>query len=115
MTYVVERQSLSRIEQLRTGSGGMRIGVSKWTIHRQPDLKTESVEEALKVGGRFRQLIQLASDDSALTFWIYPDSFAAYRHLREFAHQLGFTVAGRPLPPGAEISGSPQGSRSSGQ
>jgi len=115
MTYVVERQALSRIEQLRTGSGGIRIGVSKWTIHRQPALQTESVDEALDVDGRFRQLVQLAPEDTVLTFWIYPDSFAAYRQLREFTHQLGFTVAGRPLPQGAEISGSPHGSRSSGQ
>lgn len=115
MTYVVERRSLSRIEQLRTGGGAIHIGVSRWTIHRQPDVKTESVTEALAVDGQFRQTVQLASEDTTLTFWIYPDSFAAYRQLRAFAHQLGFTVAGRPLPSGTQISGSPQGSRSSGQ
>jgi len=115
MTYVVERQALSRIEQLRSGSGAIHIGVSRWTIHRQPDLKTESVAEALDVDGQFRQTVQLASESTTLTFWIYPDSFAAYRRLRACAHQLGFTVAGRPLPPGTQISGSPHGSRSSGQ
>lgn len=115
MTYVVERQSLSRIEQLRTGGGAIHIGVSRWTIHRQPDLKTESVDEALALEGQFRQTVQLASEATTLTFWVYPDSFEAYRRLRAFAHQLGFTVAGRPLPAGMQISGSPHGSRSSGQ
>jgi hypothetical protein len=59
--------------------------------------------------------LRLADEKATLTFWVYPDSFAAYRELQEFAHAEGFDVAARPLPHGVPIAGSPNGSRSSSQ
>jgi hypothetical protein len=50
-----------------------------------------------------------------VTFWTYPDSFAAYRKLRELLYERGYTVAGRPLPMGQPISGSPYGSKTAAQ
>jgi hypothetical protein len=59
--------------------------------------------------------LRLADPQTTLTFWVYPDSFAAYRRLQEFAQSEGFAVATRPLPHGVAIAGSPNGSRSSSQ
>jgi hypothetical protein len=52
---------------------------------------------------------------SAVTFWVYPDSFSLYRQLRDHAVAKGLTVAGRPLPDGTPIAGSPWGRKSRGQ
>ena len=56
-----------------------------------------------------------AGSDTTLTFWVYPDSYTLYRKLQSFAHEQGFPVAGRPLPTGVAISGSPNGTKSASQ
>lgn len=62
--------------------------------------------------------IELAGRDpgsTTITVWVYPDSFAAFRSLKEHLYAKGFATAARPLPFGHSISGGPQGSRSSAQ
>ena len=93
----------------------MRISVSGWKVVPQDTLMAETLEEALHANSRFQQCLRLADRDATLTFWVYPDSFAAYRALQELAHKKGFVVAARPLPLGVPIAGSPKGSQSVGQ
>lgn len=50
-----------------------------------------------------------------VTLWVYPDSFDAFRALRKEFYQLGYHVAGRPLPDGIQIGGSPRGTKSAAQ
>ena len=62
--------------------------------------------------------IELAGRDpgtTTVTVWVYPDSFAAFRKMKEHLYKKGFATAGRPLPMDHPISGSPQGSRSRAQ
>jgi hypothetical protein len=62
--------------------------------------------------------IELAGRDpssTTITVWVYPDSFAAFRQLKEHLYKRGFATAARPLPMGRAISGGPQGSRSNAQ
>lgn len=62
--------------------------------------------------------IELAGRDpgsTTITVWVYPDSFAAFRHLKEHLYAKGFATAGRPLPMDQPITGSPHGSRSRAQ
>ena len=54
-------------------------------------------------------------DMTTITVWVYPDSFAAFRGLKEHLYKRGFATAARPLPDGHQISGGPQGSRSRAQ
>lgn len=115
MDYVVERERLGVVEELRYGVQMMRIGVTGWKVTPDAGLVTESVDEALRSESRFMSALRLADEKATLTFWVYPDSFAAYRRLQEFAHEEGFDVAARPLPHGVPIAGSPNGSRSSSQ
>jgi hypothetical protein len=62
--------------------------------------------------------IELAGRDpgsTSITVWVYPDSFATFRKLKELLYAKGFATAGRPLPIDQPITGSPHGSRSRAQ
>ena len=115
MNYVVQRQQLSVIDELRSRGGMVRIGVSSWRIVPTDDVQDATADEALRPGSDFVQTLAGAARNSTLTFWVYPDSFALYRKLAKVAHNEDFTVAARPLPFGVPIAGSPHGSRSAGQ
>jgi hypothetical protein len=115
MQYLVRVETLSGLEELSAGHGGYRISLSSWQIHPEPETRGETAEVALRKGSRFYQSILGAAPDTTLTFWVYPDSYALYRKLQKFTHDHGFSVAGRPLPSGVPISGSPNGSKSASQ
>ena len=115
MMYVVEKDGPSTLESLQSGDGRMRISVSRWTITPDEALEDESIEEAIRPGSRYRQIVETASPDTVVTMWIYPDSFTGFATLREVAHGLLLRVAARPLPEGTPIVGSPNGSRSTAQ
>jgi hypothetical protein len=115
MTYLVERQALSVLDELRSGRGMVRIAISRWQIEPERDLESETLEQASRPGSAFVRALMMANPDATITFWVYPDSFPLYRGLQELAHGEGFTVAARPLPFGVRIAGSPNGSRSAGQ
>ena len=114
MNYVVERANLSPLESLQY-NGGIRVGVSRWTIEPDIEIPSETIGDAIRPGSRFRQLVETARPGSAVTLWIYPDSFAGFSALREVAHGLQLQVAARPLPQGIPITGSPGGSQSTAQ
>lgn len=115
LEYLVQRQSLSVVDELRHNPGMVRIGVSGWQIVPEEEVPAESVAMALRPGSKFARRLQSSAPDTALTFWVYPDSFAEFRKLQAAAHAAGFIVSGRPLPRGMPIAGSPQGARSVGQ
>jgi hypothetical protein len=114
MDYIVRVRRLSTIDELREGSS-MTVELSNWRLDPEPDLDSEGPDEALKPGSDFLRFLRGADAETNITFWVYPDSFAIYRRLQEFAHHENFTVAARPLPMGVPVAGSPQGSRSAGQ
>ena len=49
---------------------------------------------------------------TTVTFWVYPDSFELFRHLRDHLYERGHDVAGRPLPPGMPIQAAQNGTAS---
>jgi len=76
----------------------------------------ETEAAALEKGSAFRRIADsLDPNQTAVTMWVYPDSFELYRHLRDFLHDRDMTVAGRPLPDGAPIACSRHGTVSRGQ
>ncbi|MEZ6122918.1 MAG: hypothetical protein R3C49_07050 [Planctomycetaceae bacterium] len=115
MKYTVERRSLSGLEAVRMGQTGWHISVSRWVIEPGQTLQAETVDEALKLGSRFRQVLEAVPTDTTITIWIYPNDFKDFHRLRELAHGLNLRVAARPLPEGVAISGSPSGSQSTSQ
>jgi hypothetical protein len=91
-------------------------GLSEWHVEPIDRTRGETAQAALAEGSEFRHIIDgLAVEKAAVTFWVYADSFPLYRKLRDYAVERGLTVAGRPLPDGELISGSPQGKKSRGQ
>lgn len=115
MDYVLQRDNLSLAEELKFGSGIMRMTVTGWILRPQPDLPSESLSEALRPDSRFHRHLLQAGRNTAITFWVYPDSFELHRELKQHTHESGFWVASRPLPEGVPIAGSPQGSKSLAQ
>jgi len=115
MHYQIERKALSALDRNRLGYGAYRVGISHWEIFPERDLKGETPEEALRRGSKFAMAVRTSPDHATLTFWIYPDSFHAYRVLQAACQAEGFVVAARPLPDGVNIAGSPEGTRSAGQ
>lgn len=114
MEYVLEARRLSAMEELRQGMP-IAFSLASWKMVAEPDLLTESAEEATRRDGDFVRRLRDADAETTITFWVYPDSYALYRQLQEFAHHENFTVAARPIPFGISIAGAPNGSRSSGQ
>lgn len=75
----------------------------------------ESVDEAL--GNRnsvFRnRLLKYVREDTTITIFVYPDSFGYLNDIKRFLFSLGYMTALRPMPDGAPISISPNGTASS--
>jgi hypothetical protein len=91
-------------------------GIDRWELVPVDLRRGEGESEALAVGSRFRQVVDgQSSDEVALTFFVYPDSFSLFRSLRDHLHGQGFVVVGRPLPANVPISGSRHGTLSLGQ
>ena len=115
LEYIIGVEVISDLEQLRSGIGGFRMSMRYWEIHPEETLRGEPADVALSQGSKFYQALLSAGSDTTLTFWVYPDSYPLYRKLQHFAHEQGFPVAGRPLPDGVAISGSPNGTKSASQ
>ncbi len=105
LDYVIETQ----VDQAR---GQVLVRSREWVVRPEVDPVGEPLEEALEARSRFRSALAAVKPDTTVTFWCYPDSFAAYRRLREEMHRLGIPTAARPLPEGAPIGGSTEGSKS---
>ncbi|MGL4942920.1 MAG: hypothetical protein ACRC46_06995 [Thermoguttaceae bacterium] len=76
----------------------------------------EDIATALKTGSQFWQRLAVYKpNERTITLWVYPDSFEAYRHVRETLVARGYQVAARPCGPDQPISASPRGSKSSAQ
>ncbi len=97
-------------------NGQVAVRSKEWQVLPMQAKLGESVEEAMAGTSQFRQTLSLhRPGDTTVTLWTYPDSFAEYRWLNDELHRLGYVTAGRPLPAGFPIGGSPHGSRSAAQ
>jgi hypothetical protein len=87
-----------------------------WILEPITNQRGESGERALAPGSEFRQVIQ-GQDlrNTVITFWVYPDSFPLFRQLRDYLYEQGAEVAARPIPDGAPIGASRNGTASRGQ
>lgn len=105
LDYVIE----AKIDQAR---GQVLIRSREWVVRPVGRGEEETAAEALASQSRFRQVLGRMTPETTVTLWCYPDSFEAYRELREELHRLGIPTACRPMPEGAPIGGSTEGSRS---
>jgi hypothetical protein len=120
MSYLLERERGPFENRLGAADpdpeASFRYNLNSWQIEPVALTRGEMLEEAMKPGSEFRQVVdRLDPRETAVTFWVYPDSFALFRQVRDYLYERDIMVAGRPLPDGIPISSSRQGSVSRGQ
>lgn len=115
LNFKLELTGPSMTELSRQGGGTVRIALTSFEIEPTKDIHAETPEEALSAGSRFWEAAQDVPQGTTFTLWTYPDSFKLFRLLQARLQEHGFLVAGRPLPEGIPISGSPEGSASAAQ
>jgi hypothetical protein len=120
LLYTLERErglidAIARDAPPASG-GNFRAGLTEWQVEPVAPERGESASAALLPGSEFRQIVEgIDPRQTAVTFWVYPDSFAIYRRLRDYLYERDVTVAGRPLPDDVLIASSRRGSVSRGQ
>ena len=105
LDYVIE----ARVDQAR---GQVLIRSREWVVRPMQENLGETPAEAIRPGSKFLRVMANITPETAVTLWCYPDSFEAFRSVREELHRRGLPTAGRPLPEGAPIGGSADGSKS---
>lgn len=109
---VVERSASTPYGQLRQ-KGGEFAGFVLLPTHEP---QGETIEQALRPGSEFLDSIaRLNPESTTVTVWVYPESFNAFRTLKQELFRRGFLTASWPLPDGQPIAGSPNGRRSTAQ
>jgi len=93
-----------------------RAGIAGWEAVPIRAERGETADQALKPKSEFRRLMDhIEPNQTAVTFWVYPDSYAEYRRLRDYLHEKEIVVAARPMMPDMPIAASRSGSASRGQ
>ena len=107
MKYLVERFDTPR---------GSYLQVAQVELLPTSNQLGETMDDALAQNSRLRDKLSMMSPRQyTITVWTYPDSFSEFRRLKKELYELGYPVAGRPLPDGMPIGASPSGSKSSAQ
>jgi hypothetical protein len=87
-----------------------------WELVPEFESRGETYEATRNPLSEFARAInRIVPGHATITLWVYPDSFAIYRHIRSELVEKGYSVAGRPLPEGMTIRGSPMGTHSAAQ
>lgn len=117
----IANYSVNKSKQMvaRGGQAGtaVRVELVGMTIEPLEEPYGQPIAEVLQ-GGATQLDIELAGrspDRTTVTVWVYPDSFAEFRRLKEHLYSRGFATAARPLPMHMPISASPNGSHSQAQ
>jgi hypothetical protein len=114
LAYVLGRAT-GGIEELIERQS-IRFDLKGWELVPEAEQRGETYEASRNPISEYARAVnRLSPGRSVVTFWVYPDSFPVYRRLREELVARGFSVAGRPLPEGMLIRGSPMGSVSAAQ
>jgi hypothetical protein len=108
LDYVME----ARVDQAR---GQVLVRSREWVIRPASAGLGETLDESLRPESQFRATLSRIRPDTTVTLWCYPDSFEAFRTIRAELFRLGIPAACRPLPDGAPIGGSAEGSKSIAQ
>jgi hypothetical protein len=109
------RYTLERIHEVFTMDRG-DIHVTRWEIEPVVKERGEPEEKALAAGSAFRGIVDsLDPRRHVVTMFVYPDSFALFRRLRDYLYDLDLVVAGNPWADGRPITFAPNGFRSRGQ
>jgi len=116
LRYTLVRKQITAEMAVDLGYGGYVVSLARFDLLPLSSELGEPVGAALAAGSEFRRrLAGLRPGRTTVTVWVYPESFAALRRVRDELYRLGFTVAARPLVEGDLIGGSPEGTKSAAQ
>jgi hypothetical protein len=116
LRYRFERERSMLDAGATPSSSSFRYGLSGWVVEPVTQQRGETLEKALSAKSEFRQVADvLDANLSVVTFWVYPDSFELFRHLRDYLYERGIDVAARPQLSGHPIAASRYGTASRGQ
>lgn len=116
--YQVERErDVLGITGAPDAKANFRYGLTGWVVEPATGARGEPTDAALAANSEFRRIVDaIDPQQTVVTFFVYPDSFAVFRQLRDYLYERDVVVAGRPLPAGAPITASSKnGTRSRGQ
>jgi hypothetical protein len=117
--FLIKYTLVARNRRVPTENGYvMRRGVEleRFVLIPTTGLREVSLDGALAPNSEFRRrLAQIDPQETTVTVWTYPDSYAELRKLKDELFKLGFLTATRPLPEGYPIGGSPRGTKSAAQ
>jgi len=113
LRYTLQRFETPVEEMVATGRGGVHVRMTHFELIPVSAELGEPVDVALGPSSEFRQIVSgLRPGRTTITLWTYPDSFGSFRRVKKELFRMGFPTAGRPLPEGLFIGGSPEGSKS---
>ena len=116
LRYTLERYDVPMEVVRQTGQGGSYVRLRRWTLVPIAHDLGEPVRLALMPDSDFRrELAKILPGRTTITIWVYPDGFEAFRQIRKELYKQGYSIAGRPLPHGTPIGGSPDGTKSAAQ
>lgn len=116
LRYTMARRDVSVDMQLAAGVSGVYAELDRWTLIPTDSQLGETADEALAANSQFRNVLaSYPASETIATIWVYQDSFADFGRLKKELFRMGFSAAGRPLPDGMPIGGSPQGTKSAAQ
>ncbi len=104
---------VNRGGQIGMTTRGQLVGL---TIEPLVGVEGQPIEKVFE--GSSELDIELAGrnpNSTTITVWVYPDSYASFRRLKEHLYAKGFATAARPMEAGRPITGGPQGTRSVAQ
>jgi hypothetical protein len=115
--YTVEREGAPVAGlTVAPGGGGDRIAMTGWEVEPVDPRRGETLEAALAPTSEFRRVVDhIEPRQAAVTMWVYPDSFALFRRLRDYLYDHDIVVAGRPITEDGIIGASRHGTASRGQ
>jgi hypothetical protein len=94
----------------------IRFELSGWELLPDGENRGETFESTRGPLSEYSRAInRISTGRATITLWVYPDSFALFRKIRNDLTDRGFSVAARPLPEGMTIRGSPMGTQSAAQ
>jgi len=113
LQYELDQRAASLSTRAMTGGAKVDIDLKRFRLVPESDELGEGLEQALAEGSAFwKSLERVDPAKRVVTFWVYPDGFAAVKPMEEALHRRGFAVAMRPMPADALIAGSPSGTNS---
>jgi hypothetical protein len=110
--YVVtrRREGLEALTGAPDPHGSFSWGVTRREIEPLVAVRGESLETALAPNSEFCHILDgVDARQATVTLFVYPDSFAMFRQLRDALYERGLEVAGIPIPEGIPIAFSPHG------